>query len=85
MAGLINYNYVNQMLRHKSESNFHKLHSLGLAVAATRTITFVLYIISTRAICLFRSCTFFFSLVLPESFWRISKPVSVAIAKYSCV
>ena len=28
---------------------------------------------------------FFFNLVLPESFCNISNPVSVAIAKYSCV
>ena len=48
-------------------------------------MTLVLYIISTSAIFLLSSCTFFLSLELPESFYKISKPVSVAMAKYSCV
>ena len=50
----------------------------------TSTMMFVLYIISTRETAL-HSYTFFFNFALPESFWMISKPRSVAIAKYSCV
>ena len=62
-----------------------QITTLFLCCSYTNTITFVLYIISTIAMFVFRSCTFFFDRVLPESFCKISKPVSVAIAKYSWV
>ena len=62
-----------------------QITTLFLCCSYTNTITFVLYIISTMAMLVLRSCTFFFDRVLPESFCNISKPVLVAIAKYSWV
>jgi len=60
-----------------------QITTLFLADSYTSTITLVLYIISTIAIFFSKPYTFFFRRKLPESFYRISKPTSVAIAKYS--
>ena len=62
-----------------------QITTLFLCCSYTKTITLVLYIISTMAMLVLRSWTFFFDLVLPESFCNISKPVLVAMAKYSWV
>ena len=61
-----------------------QMTTLFLYYSKTITIILVLYIISTNATG-FDSCTFFFIFNPPRSFCTISKPLSVATAKYSCV
>ena len=60
-----------------------QITTLWRADERTKTMKFVLYIISTISTDSFKFWIFFLILSLDESFWIISKPCWVATAKYS--